>query len=72
MAKHVFEYRGRQLRCDPMPMADGKFGAQLVVTHRDGAADVDTSFPSLGYFDTEGDAVAYAKAFGVKHVDSTA
>lgn len=50
------------LHCDPMPMADGRFGAQvIVISGHDGPALVERRFPALEYFDTEDEAVQYAR-----------
>ena len=68
--KHGFTYRGFRLLCDPMPMADGRFGAQVVVTIEEGAQHVERPFPSLDYFRTEAEAVAYARAWGQRWVDN--
>ena len=67
--KHAFRYHGYLLHCDPMPMADGRFGAQVVIANEEGSSHLDRLFPSLEYFETEGDAVAYAKAWGIRWVD---
>ena len=67
--KHGFKYGRYLLRCDPMPMADGRFGAQVVVTSEEGNDHVERPFPSLGEFNTEADAVAHARAWGVRWVD---
>lgn len=53
------------LDCDPMPMADGRFGAQVVITTgHDGAVISSRRYPSLEYFKTEAEAVEYAKEWG--------
>ena len=67
--KHGFRYKQYLLHCDPMPMADGRFGAQVTIASEEGNHHVDRRFPSLDEFDTEGEAVAYAKAWGIRWVD---
>ncbi|TAM15921.1 MAG: hypothetical protein EPN65_16535 [Pandoraea sp.] len=53
------------LHCDPMPMADGRFGAQVViVTGHDGPALVERRFSALEYFEVEDEAVRYARKWG--------
>lgn len=67
--KHGFRYGRYLFHCDPMPLADGRFGAQVVVASEDGADHVERLFPSLAEFPTEADAVAHAKAWGIRWVD---
>ena len=68
--QHGFKYRGFFLHCDPMPMGDGRYGAQVVVANDEGASHLERMFPALEYFNTEADAVAFAKAYGVQWVDN--
>lgn len=56
--------------CDPMPMADGRFGAQVMIGNEEGASHVERMFPALDYFKTEAEAVTHAKAWGVRWVDN--
>lgn len=63
-----YDYEGTEylLHCDPMPMADGRFGSQvIVISGHDGAEIVERRFPALDYFATEADAVEHAKAWGI-------
>lgn len=69
VTKHGIKYRGFLLHCDPMPMADGRFGAQVVIATEEGYEHVERSFPALGYFSAEEEAVAYAKEWGKSWVD---
>lgn len=62
-----YEHNGTEylLHCDPMPMADGKFGSQVaVISGHDGASLIERLFPALDYFSTEAEAVDHAKALG--------
>ncbi|AOY99919.1 hypothetical protein BKK81_12190 [Cupriavidus sp. USMAHM13] len=53
------------LDCDPMPMADGRFGAQVcITTGHDGAELITRLYPSLDHFATEEEAVSYARDWG--------
>jgi hypothetical protein len=67
--KHGFKYRGFTLGCDPMPLADGRFSAQVVIGREEGGQHVDRSFPALPEFPTEAEAVQYAKEWGKRWVD---
>jgi hypothetical protein len=53
------------MHCDPMPMADGRFGAQVVIIKgHDGPVVIERRFPALDYFDTEAEAVEHARQWG--------
>ncbi|KVD57296.1 hypothetical protein WI87_18825 [Burkholderia ubonensis] len=72
--KHGFKrtHNGTEylMHCDPMPFADGRFGAQVVITTgHDGSAVVERRFPALGEFDTEEEAVEYARQWGRTWID---
>lgn len=56
-----FVMRGYEMNCEPRVTADGKFAAQVEVTKLGFSGE--TAFRSLGQFDTETEAVAYAKNF---------
>jgi hypothetical protein len=63
-----FEHDGTEylLHCDPMPMADGRFGSQVVIIRgHDGSSVIERRFPALDYFATEVEAVEHAKAWGI-------
>ncbi|HDR9031824.1 TPA: hypothetical protein QDB14_006107 [Burkholderia vietnamiensis] len=49
------------MNCTPRPTDDGKFAAQVGVTKVGFSREA--AFRSLGEFDTEAEAVAYAKQF---------
>lgn len=67
--KHGFKYRGFILHCDPMPMADGRFGAQVAIANEEGKSHLERMFPSLDYFLTEDEAVAHSRAYGHRWID---
>lgn len=67
--KHGFTYRNFRLLCDPMPMASGQFGAQVVIENEDGDSTMARRFPALDYFRTEQEAVEHARAWGERWVD---
>jgi hypothetical protein len=71
--KHGFryEFNGTEylLHCEPMTMADGRFGSQVTVTSgHDGAQITERRFPALDYFPTEGEAVEHAKVWGLNWI----
>ncbi len=70
VTNHGFKYRGFLLHSDPMPMADGRFGSQAMIGNEEGASHGERMFPALDYFKTEGEAVAHAKAWGVRWVNN--
>lgn len=59
--KTVFLMRGHEMNCTPRPTDDGKFAAQVEVTKVGFSREA--AFRKLGEFDTEAEAVAYAKQF---------
>lgn len=68
--KHNFKHGQFVLHCAPMPMADGRFGSQVVISSgHDGPELVERLFSSLAYFDTEAEAVEHAKQWGIRWVD---
>ena len=68
--KYGYSYKGYDLHCDPMPMADGRFGAQVAVyKHATGSEKFGRKFPALGYFATEQKAAEHGKAVGMRWVD---
>ena len=69
MADYGFAYKGFKLACDPMPMADGRFGAQVVIYEDTGSEMLTHRHSSLGYFEKEEDAVGCAYAFAKNWVD---
>lgn len=66
---HSFKYRGHHLHCGPLAMADGRFGAQVVVAEESGDVALDHRFPVLDCFLTEAEAVAHGRAVGERFVD---
>lgn len=68
--QYGFNYRGYRLHCDPMPMTDGRFGAQVMIASEEGNQHVERKFPSLDEFDSEAEAVDCAKAWGIRWVDN--
>lgn len=72
MTKHGMRYGNFILRCDPLHMADGRFGAQVVVADEDGTQLVGQLFPALDPFATEAEAVAHAQEWGKKWVHDLA
>jgi hypothetical protein len=71
--KHGFKvtHNGTEylLHCDPMPMADGRFGAQAIVSNgHNGPALIERRFPALEYFTTEDEAVAYAREWALNWI----
>lgn len=69
MADYSYKYRACVLACDPMPMADGRFGAQVVIYDHRGAEVQTRRFPALEYFAEEKDAVEHAYKVGKQIVD---
>ena len=68
--KYDFPYKGRILHCDPMPMADGRFGAQVTIASGHGSPGIsEQTFPALRYFDKEADAVEYAHDYGRRWIN---
>lgn len=59
-----FKRDGFALACDPLRMADGRFGAQVTVYTEEGIETVARRFPALGYFQSEEDAVGHALVVG--------
>lgn len=53
--------RGYEMDCEPRVTEDGKFAAQVEVTKLGFSREA--AFRSLGSFDTEAEAVEYAKRF---------
>lgn len=66
---HSFKYRGHHLHCGPMAMADGRFGAQVVVAEDAENSVHERRFADLDFFLTEAEAVAHGKATGERVVD---
>lgn len=62
--KSVFLMRGYEMNCTPRLTDDGKFAAQVEVTKVGFSREA--AFRALGEFDTEAEAVAYAKNFSVE------
>jgi hypothetical protein len=64
--KYGFKVGQYLLHCDPMPMpmADGRFGAQVVIYSEEGTETVARRFPALEEFATEKEAVEHARAWG--------
>jgi hypothetical protein len=56
-----FVMRGYEMNCDPRVTEDGKYAAQVEVTKLGFSREA--AFRKLGEFDTEAEAVAYAKKF---------
>lgn len=63
------KYKTYFLNCDPMPLASGRFSAQIVISSDEGNDVVERTFPPLGEFDTEDEAVEYSKSWGRRWVD---
>lgn len=59
--KHVFLMRGYEMNCTPRVTDDGKFAAQVEVTKIGFSREA--AFRALGSFDTEAEAIEYAKRF---------
>lgn len=66
--KHVFRVDRYELHCEPMPMADGRFGAQVVIYSNEGAELFARHFPALDYFATEDEAVQHALGVGKRWI----
>ena len=64
-----FNYRGFQLHCGPMPMRDGRYGAQVIISNNEGDQHIDRKFSTLEYFSTEAEAISYAKDYGMRWID---
>ena len=62
-------YQGYLLNCDPMPLMDGRFGAQIVITSKRGEIVIEKLFPSLEAFSNRYDAIEYARRWGKAWVD---
>lgn len=62
-------HKGYVLHCDPMPMADGRFGSQVVIQPGKGDREVKRHFPAQKFFAAEQDAVEYEKKWGEAWVD---
>ncbi|AYQ41035.1 hypothetical protein BLA18112_03309 [Burkholderia lata] len=56
-----FLMRGYEMNCEPRVTEDGKYAAQVEVTKLGFSREA--AFRALGTFDTEVEAVAYAKKF---------
>lgn len=68
--KHGFRHKDYLLHCDPMPLRNGRFGAQVRVESGHGGATMfNRLFPSLGDFATEAEAVEHAKQVGMRWID---
>lgn len=67
--RYGFNYKGFKLACDPMPMANGNFGAQVVIYSDIGEETITRRYPALEYFSTEKDAVGHGHAVGKWIVD---
>ncbi len=67
--RYGFKYKDYLLECDPMPMADGRYGSQVTVRGADGSEAIERRFPALDYFSTELEAVEHAKYWGKSWVD---
>lgn len=67
--KHGYRVGKYELHCDPMPMADGRFGAQVVIYTNEVGKLVERRFPALDYFDTEAEAVAHARGWGERWIE---
>jgi hypothetical protein len=66
--KYGYKIGNYLLHCDPMPMADGRFGAQVVIYSQEGTETVARRFPALQEFATEAEAVEHARAWGAAWV----
>jgi hypothetical protein len=69
---YKYTYNGTEylLHCDPMPMADGRFGAQVIIIRgHDGSELIERRFPALDYFDTEEEAADYARHWGAQWIE---
>ena len=57
------------LCCEPMDLADGRFGAQIVITlGLDGGEIMDRRFPFFPGFRTKAEAVEFARVFGINWI----
>jgi hypothetical protein len=63
-------YKGYLFDCEPMPLTDGRFGAQIIIS-KDGVWEPVTSkrFPALENFPTEDEAIEFSKQWGKQWVD---
>jgi hypothetical protein len=59
--QNKFVMRGYEMNCEPRVTEDGKYAAQVEVTKLGFSREA--AFRKLGEFDTEAEAVAYAKKF---------
>jgi len=66
--ENTFIYKGFQLNCDPMPMADGRFGAQVLVLEGETTLQA-FLFPALAYFPTEKEAVEHGEQTGIRWIE---
>ncbi|KVM92292.1 hypothetical protein [Burkholderia stagnalis] len=62
--KSVFLMRGYEMNCTPPATDDGRFVAQVEVTKVGFSSEA--AFRALGEFDTEAEAIEYAKRFSAE------
>lgn len=67
--RYVFLYRGFTLHCDPLPTADGRFGAGVTVADSPDGWHKGHVFKPLGYFGSREEAADCAFEFGKRWVD---
>lgn len=68
--KYAFRYKGRILHCDPMPMDDGRYSAQVTISSGHGDPEIsEQKFPALRHFAKEEDAVEYAHDHGKRWIN---
>ncbi|MES2262384.1 MAG: hypothetical protein V4724_28000 [Pseudomonadota bacterium] len=66
---HAVRYKNHFLDCEPLLLASGKYAAQVVMTFDTGHTITEREFPALAEFDTELDAIAFAKVWGRRWID---
>ena len=66
----VFQHRGYSMDCAPRALADGAFGAKVVLTKI--GYHPEKTFDALPTFATAGEAVTHARAFAESWLDGKA
>ena len=66
---YCFTHRGYDLHCAPVPQANGRFGARVIVRRDDPREVQRREFPDLPEFDTAYVAVGHARLVGEFIVD---
>lgn len=67
--RRELHYQGYLLKCGPMVLADGRFGAHVAITLQTVNSVIEKGYPSLEAFADEDDAIEYAKRWGKAWID---